>query len=71
MSEIFPIKNGLEKEDALLPLLSNFSLKYAVRRVQVNQGSWKLNGTYQLLVCAHDANTLGGSIHTIKKKQML
>jgi hypothetical protein len=37
LSDIFPIKNGLEKEDVFLPLLSNFSLKYAVRRVQVNQ----------------------------------
>jgi len=39
LSDMFPIKNDLKKEDALLPLLSNFSLKYAIRRVQVNQGS--------------------------------
>jgi len=66
LSDMFPIKNGLKKEDVLLPLLSNFALKYAIKRVQVNQGSWKLNGTHQLLVYADDANKLGG-IHTIKK----
>jgi hypothetical protein len=27
----------------------------------------KLNGTHQLLVYADDVNTLGGSVHTIKK----
>jgi hypothetical protein len=52
-------------------LLSNFSLKYAVRRVHVNQGSWKLNSMYQLLVYADDVNILGGRVHTIKKTQML
>ena len=65
LSDMFHIKNGLKK-DILLPLLSNFALKYAIRRVQVNQGSWKLNGTHQFLVYADDANILGG-IHTIQK----
>jgi hypothetical protein len=64
LSDMFPIKNGLKKEDALLPLFSNFSLKYAVRRVYINQGYWKLNGTHQHLIYV---NILGGSIHTIKK----
>jgi hypothetical protein len=52
-------------------LLSNFSIKYAIRRVQVNQGSWKLNGSHQLLVYADDANILGGSIHTKKNTDAL
>jgi len=51
----------------LSPLLFNFALAYVIRRVQVNQEGFKLNGTYQLLVYADDASTLGGSIHTIKK----
>jgi hypothetical protein len=37
--------------------------------VQVNQEGLKLNGTYQLLIYADDDNTLGRSVHTIKKKK--
>jgi hypothetical protein len=43
------------------------ALEYAIRRVQVNQDGFKLNCTYQLLVYFDDVNTLGGSVHTIKK----
>ena len=48
-------------------MLFNFALEYAIRRVQVNQGGLKLNGTHQLLAYVDDDNTFGGSIHTINK----
>ena len=62
-----PIRNGLKQGDALSPLFFNFALEYAIRRVQVNQDGLKLNGTHQLLAYANDVNTLGGSVHTVKK----
>ena len=71
LSDTFPIKNGPKQGDALSPLLFNFVLQYASRRVQVNQDSLKLNGSHQFLVCVDAVNVTGESVHALKKTEVL
>jgi len=65
---MFPIRNGLKQRDDLSPLLFNFALEYAIRRVQVNQDGLKLNSTHNVLVYDDDVNILGGNVQTVKEK---
>jgi hypothetical protein len=67
LSDKFIVQNGLKHEDALSPLLFNFSLEYAIRRVEQKLEGLKLNWTHQLLTYAYYVNILGKSINTIQR----
>jgi hypothetical protein len=67
LSDSFPIQNGLKQGDALSPLLFNFALEYAIRKMQEKHVRLKFDGTHQLLAYANDVNLLGDNIDTIKK----
>jgi hypothetical protein len=64
-SDNFRIQNGLKQGDALSPLLFNFALEYAIRKVQENQAGLKLNETLRHLYYGDDVTLLGDNINTI------
>jgi hypothetical protein len=63
----FPIQNGLKQEGAS-PLVHNFALEYAIKRVQKNQEGLKLNETNQLLAYADDKVVEKRRYHKEKQK---
>jgi hypothetical protein len=67
LSDNFPIQKAVKQGDALLPLLFNIALEYAIRKVQENQVGLKLNRTYQVLVYADGVNLWVDNIDTVKK----
>jgi hypothetical protein len=66
LSDNIPTQIGLKQRDGLSPLLFNFALEYAIRKIQENQVGLILNGTHQVLD-ADVVNLLGDNLDTIKK----
>ena len=58
ISRSFPIENGLKQGDASFPLLFNFALEYAIRKVQGTNLGLDMNGTHQVSAYADDVNLI-------------
>ena len=58
----------MKQGDALLQLLFNFSLEYAMRMVQETNLGLNMNGTHQILAFADDLNLITIDIRTIERK---
>jgi hypothetical protein len=66
LSDSFPVQKDLKQGDVLSPLLFNFALEYAIKKLGL-----KLNGTHQLLAYVDDVNLLRDNKGTINKTRKL
>jgi hypothetical protein len=58
------------RRNTLSPLLFNFALEYAIRKVQEIKARLKLNSTCQILAYVDDVNLLGGNIDNIETQRL-
>ena len=67
LSSSFPIEKGLKQRYALSPLLFNFALEYAIRKVQETRLGLDMNGNQQVLAYADNVNLICDDIGTIER----
>ena len=67
MSSSFSIENSLKQEDILSPLLLNFALEYAIRKVKETNLILDMNGPLQVLTFVDDLNLIGNDIRTTER----
>ena len=53
VSSTFPNENGFKQRDALSPLLFNFALEYAIRKVQETNLELDKNGLQYIKICSN------------------
>jgi hypothetical protein len=70
LPDTFHIQNGPKQEEATLPVLLNYVLRYAIRKVQEYRKAMKLDETHQQVVDADDVSLLRENINTTKKHKV-
>jgi hypothetical protein len=69
LSSSFPTGNGLKQGDVLSPLIINYALKCAIRKVQETNVELDMNDTHLILAYA-DINLIDDDIGAINMMQM-
>ena len=57
----------MKQGDALSPLLFNFALEYAIRKIQETNLGLDMNSIHQVLAYADDVNLIGDDIRAIER----
>ena len=71
MSPYFPFENDLKQGDTLSPLVFNFVLEYAIRKVQETNLELNMNGPHQVLAYADDLNLIGDDVRIIERNVVI
>ena len=64
---ILPVEIGLKQGDVFSPLIYNFALECAIRKVQETNLGLDMNDTHEVLAYAEDVNLIGDGNRTIER----